>query len=238
MAGLTGKRVVITGAGGGIGSATASLCHALGARLVLLDVASPEQVEARLGMAASDAIVRQVDCSDRAAVQDVAEDVGPIYGLVDAAAICPPGNWLDPGWDDILERTLAVNVKGPVNLTRAFFPGMVERGEGRIVLCGSVAGWMGGIRSGPDYAFSKGGVHAFVRWLASRGAPHNVLVNGVAPGATDTAMIQGKGYESSDLPLGRFADPFEVASAIVFLLGEASYMSGSILDVNGGVHYH
>lgn len=238
MSGLAGKRIVISGAGGGIGSAVASLCHAAGARLVLLDISPMDAVRTRLGTIASDAIIRQVDTSDRKAVEHVAAEVGPVYGLVDAAAVCPPGDWLDPGWDDVLEQTLSINVKGPINLTRAFFSGMVERGEGRIVLCGSVAGWMGGIQSGPDYAFAKGGVHAFVRWLARRGAPHNVLVNGVAPGATDTGMIQGKGYDAGALPLRRFAEPAEVASSIAFLLGDGgSYMSGAILDVNGGVHY-
>lgn len=238
MNGLAGRRIVISGAGGGIGGALAGLCHAAGAHLVLLDISPVETLRARLGPIASGAIIRQVDISNRTAVERVATEVEPVYGLVDAAAICPPGDWLDPGWDDTLDRTLRINVKGPIHLTRAFFPGMIKRGEGRIVLCGSVAGWMGGIQSGPDYAFAKGGVHAFVRWLARRGAPHNVLVNGVAPGATDTGMIQGKGYDASALPLRRFAEPVEVALSIAFLLGDGgSYMSGSILDVNGGVHH-
>jgi NAD(P)-dependent dehydrogenase (short-subunit alcohol dehydrogenase family) len=236
---LADKLIVITGARGGIGCATARLCHEAGARLILLDIATPETVASRLGALASIAVIHQVDSTDRSEVERIAREIGPVYGVVDTAALCPAGDWLEPGWDDVLERTLAVNIKGPINVTRAFFPGMVERGEGRIVLCGSVAGWMGGILSGPDYAFTKGGIHAFVRWLSRRGAPHNVLVNGVAPGATDTGMIQGKGYNSESLPLRRFADPEEIAGAIVFLLGKGgSYMSGSILDVNGGVYFH
>lgn len=235
---LTGRRIVISGATGGIGCATARLCHSRGARLVLLDIASPEDVSVRLGAAASGAVIRQVDSTDRLAVERIAEEVGPVFGLVDTAAVCPPGDWLDPDWDRILERTLSINIKGPINLTRAFFPGMVASGEGRIVLCGSVAGWMGGIRSGPDYAFTKGGMHAFIRWLSRQGAPHNVLVNGVAPGATDTGMIQGRGYVAESLPLGRFAEPAEIAAAILFLLGAGSYVSGAIIDVNGGVFFH
>lgn len=236
---LTDKRIVIAGAGGGIGSAVARVCHASGAQLVLLDIEKPDHVASRLGSAARGAMIYQVDNTDRSAVERIAQEIGPVYAVVDTAALCPAGDWLDPDWDEVLERTLAANIKGPINLTRAFFPGMVERGEGRIVLCGSVAGWMGGILSGPDYAFTKGGVHAFVRWLSTRGAPHNVLVNGIAPGATDTGMIHGKGYNSQSLPMKRFAEPEEIAAAICFLLGSGgSYMSGSIIDVNGGVFFH
>lgn len=235
---LEGRRIVISGAAGGIGGATAKFCHSCGADLILLDIVPPEEVSARLGPAADGAVIRQVDSTDRRAVERIAKEVGTVFGLVDTAAICPPGDWLDPDWDRVLERTLSINIKGPINLTRAFFPGMIGSGEGRIVLCGSVAGWMGGIRSGPDYAFTKGGMHAFVRWLSRQGAPHNVLVNGVAPGATDTSMIQGRGYVAEGLPMGRFAEPKEIAAAILFLLSAGSYVSGAILDVNGGVFFH
>jgi NAD(P)-dependent dehydrogenase (short-subunit alcohol dehydrogenase family) len=236
---LTGKRILIAGAGGGIGSATAKFCAAQGAELVLIDVVGPDIVRSRVGTAAADIDIRQIDTSDRSAVEQLAREIKPVYGIVDAAAICPPGNWLDPGWDDVLDRTLNANIKGPINLTRAFYPGMVERGEGRIVLCGSVAGWMGGIRSGPDYAFTKGGLHAFIRWLARQGAPHNVLVNGIAPGATDTSMIKDKGYDEAALPIKRFADPDEIAGGAVFLLSPAGgYACGAILDINGGVFFH
>ena len=76
----------------------------------------------------------------------VAQQIGLVFGLIDTAAIVPLDDWMADDWDDALEQVIRANIKGPLNLTRAFLPGMIERGEGRIVLCGSVAGWMGGIR--------------------------------------------------------------------------------------------
>jgi NAD(P)-dependent dehydrogenase (short-subunit alcohol dehydrogenase family) len=236
---LTGRTILITGAAGGIGSATARLCAAHGARLVLVDILPPQEIAARVGEAAREAEIHSLDTSRRAEVEAMAEKVGAVYGLIDTAAIAPFDDWMADDWDEALDRVIAVNVKGPINVTRAFFPGMTARGEGRIVLCGSVAGWMGGVRSGPHYAFSKGGVHAFLRWLARRGAPHNVLVNGLAPGPVDTAMTQGHGYDPSAYPLGRMAAPEEVAAAALFLCGAgAGYFSGAVLDINGGIHFH
>ena len=236
---LSGKKILITGAAGGIGSATAQLCAQHGARLVLVDIVSPEETAERVGDASRDAEIHSIDMSHRLPVDEMAAKVGPIYGLIDTAAIAPFDDWMADDWEASLDRVIAVNVKGPINVTRAFLPGMSARGEGRIVLCGSAAGWMGGVRSGPHYAFSKGGLHAFVRWLSRQGAPHNVLVNGIAPGPVDTAMTQGQGYDPEQYPLGRMAAPKEVAAAALYLCSaSAGYFSGAFLDINGGVYFH
>ena len=233
---LRGRRILITGAAGGIGAATARLCRQHGATTVLVDVVSAEVIAERADDPAADCY--SLDVSDRAAVTRLADKIGPVYGLIDTAAICPQDDWMDDDWDETLERVLAINVRGPLNLTRAFYPGMVSQGEGRIVLCGSVAGWMGGVLSGPHYAFTKGGIHAFTRWLARRGAPHNVLVNAIAPGPVATGMTAGKGYEAQAYPLGRMAKPEEIASAALFLCCPgASFMTGAVMDVNGGVFF-
>lgn len=234
---LSGKKVLITGAAGGIGSATAQCFAQHGARLVLADILSPEETAARVGEAARDAEIYSLDMSSRSLVDEMAARVGLIYGLVDTAAIALFDDWMAEDWEASLDRVIAVNVKGPINVTRAFFPGMIRQGEGRIVLCGSVAGWMGGVRSGPHYAFSKGGLHAFVRWLSRQGAPHNVLVNGIAPGPVDTSMTQGQGYDPARYPLKRMATPHEIAVAALYLCSKsAGYYSGAFLDINGGVH--
>ncbi|WP_407520027.1 SDR family NAD(P)-dependent oxidoreductase [Methylobacterium oryzisoli] len=237
---LTGRRILISGAAGGIGSATARLCARQGARLVLVDVVAEEETARRLGPAlAGAAEIHSLDTGCRQAVTRMAEAVGPVYGLIDAAAIAPFDDWMAEEWDEALDRVIRANVKGPINLTRAFLPGMIARAEGRIVLCGSVAGWMGGIRSGPHYAFSKGGLHAFVRWLSRQGAPHNVLVNGIAPGPVETGMTAGKGYDPQLYPLKRMAKPEEIAATAVFLCGAGGgYASGAIFDINGGTHFH
>lgn len=235
---LRGQTILITGAAGGIGAATARLCAAQGATLILADLLEPGELAARIGPAADGAACHRLDISQRAAVEALAAAAGPVDALIDMAAICPFDDWMAEGWDESLERVLAVNIRGPINLTRAFLPGMAARKRGRIVLCGSVAGWMGGVASGPHYAFSKGGLHAFTRWLARRGAPDGVLVNAIAPGPVETPMTAGQGYRPGQFPLGRMAAPEEIAAAAAFLVSPgAGYVSGAVLDVNGAVHY-
>jgi NAD(P)-dependent dehydrogenase (short-subunit alcohol dehydrogenase family) len=130
-----------------------------------------------------------------------------------------------------------VNVRGVVNVARVCLPVMRERRAGRIVIVGSVAGRMGGLRASPHYVAAKGGVHAVVKWLARRGAPDGVLVNGVAPGATVSPMTEGQEFDIDGIPLGRMARPEEIAWPIAFLCSDAaSYVCGTVLDVNGGVY--
>ena len=234
---LEGLCVVVSGAAGGIGGATAILLHKLGARLELLDVAGPEAITKRVGDL-PDVRLHACDVSDRKAVERLAAAIGPVDALVDAGAINPFDDWEASEWDESFDRVMAVNARGPINLVRAFSPAMLARKSGRIVLIGSFAGRAGGLRNGPHYAVSKGGVHALTRWWAKRFAAHNVLVNAIAPGATDTPMIAGQSFDASALPMGRFARPEEQASVIAFLISPAaSYVTGIILDVNGGLHF-
>lgn len=237
---LTGRRILISGAAGGIGSATARLCARQGATLVLVDIVSKAQIRDRVGAAVADlAEIHSLDTGSRPDVTSLAQQTSPLYGLIDTAAIAPHDDWMAEDWEEAFDRVIRANVKGPINLSRAFLPGMTAAGEGRIVLCGSVAGWMGGLRTGPHYAFSKGGIHAFVRWLSRQGAPHNVLVNGIAPGPVETAMTEGKGYDTQLYPLKRMAKPEEIAATAVFLCGAGSgYASGAIFDINGATHFH
>jgi NAD(P)-dependent dehydrogenase (short-subunit alcohol dehydrogenase family) len=237
---LTGRRILISGAAGGIGSATARLCARQGAQLVLVDIVSKEQIRDSVGTGVADlAEIHSLDTGSRPDVKALAQQTGAVYGLIDTAAIAPHDDWMAEDWEEALDRVIRANIKGPINLSRAFLPGMTAAGEGRIVLCGSVAGWMGGLRTGPHYAFSKGGIHAFVRWLSRQGAPHNVLVNGIAPGPVETAMTEGKGYDTQLYPLKRMAKPEEIAATAVFLCGAGSgYASGAIFDINGATHFH
>ncbi|WP_276122443.1 SDR family NAD(P)-dependent oxidoreductase [Pararhizobium qamdonense] len=234
---LTGRRILITGAGGGIGAASARLCSAHGAEVALVDIADVDTIRRTVGELSGPATFHSCDTSSKDAVSRLSGATGPVYGLVDCAAICPPDDWMDESWDEALDRTIAVNIKGPANLTRAYYPKMVEQGGGRIVLFGSVAGWMGGLRSGPHYAFTKGGIHAFTRWLAQRGAEHNVTVNAIAPGPIDTPMIMGRGYEPDAVPLKRLAAPEEVGAFVLLLCAPGGgFASGAIFDVNGATH--
>jgi NAD(P)-dependent dehydrogenase (short-subunit alcohol dehydrogenase family) len=158
--------------------------------------------------------------------------------LIDCAAICPFDDWADDGWDAVAARVFAVNLGGPINLTRAFMTGMMARDGGRIALVGSIAGRLGGVRAAPHYVMSKGGIHGFVRWAARKGAAHNVLVNAVAPGPVATPMTQGEPFEPAGFPMRRIAQAEEIAGPLAFLVSPAaSYVSGAVLDINGAMHF-
>jgi NAD(P)-dependent dehydrogenase (short-subunit alcohol dehydrogenase family) len=234
---LTGQRILITGAAGGIGASTARVCTSLGAAVVLVDRVPAEALAVELRGSGAVATAHLCDVAVRGEVEALVAAVGAIDALVASAAICPWDNWDDLGWDDICAQVLAVNVLGPIHCARALLPGMIARGAGRIVLVGSLAGRTGGLIASPHYVAAKGGVHALVRWLARRAAPHGVLVNGVAPASVDTPMMAGQSVDLARIPLGRMATPAEIAWPIAFLCSAAaSYVCGAVLDVNGGVH--
>jgi NAD(P)-dependent dehydrogenase (short-subunit alcohol dehydrogenase family) len=235
---LSGRRILITGAGGGIGAATARICASLGAETILIDLDGGEAVAQSVRQAGGSAVAQVADVSRRTDVERIAGEVGTIDGLVLNAAINPwDDDWLAPDWDESFERVMAVNVLGPIHAARAFMPRMIARRRGSIVLIGSLAGRMGGLIAGPHYVASKGSVHALVKWLARQAGPHGVRVNGVAPASVETPMMQGRPVDLTRIPLGRKAAPEEIGWPIAFLCSDAaSYICGAILDVNGGVY--
>lgn len=241
---LTGKRVLITGAAGGIGSATARACARLGAELVLTDIRDCSALAAELAPAGAGATAPRVtahvcDVRDRGAIDALAETVGGVDGLVLNAGAIAFDDWDALEWEESFHEIIHVNLLAPMQFARAFLPGMRTRGGARIVLVGSVAGWTGGTMSttGAHYVVSKGGVHAFTRWLARRAAP-DVGVNAVAPSATATAMIAGQPSPAVAAQLvPRVAAPDEIAWPIAFLCSPAaSFLSGVVLDINGGAY--
>lgn len=234
---LEGKTILIAGGASGIGASAAAICAGLGAKLILADVGDATPVADKLRREGHQASAASCDVTNRAAVERLVSGTGGLDALIVCSGICPFDDWMADDWDEVYERTNAVNVKGTVNCVRAALPRMMDRGEGRIVLVGSLAGRSGGLLSGPHYVASKGAVGALVRWFARKGAPRNVLVNGVAPGPVDTGMIAGRDLNLAAVPLGRIARPEEIASTIAFLCSPAaSYVCGVMLDVNGGVY--
>jgi NAD(P)-dependent dehydrogenase (short-subunit alcohol dehydrogenase family) len=226
---LSGRRILVTGAASGIGASTADLCGRLGAELILVDrdpiTTNPPGA------------THQVDVSDAGALRGVIAAAGQVDGLVVAAAICPwDEDWLAPSWDESLRQVLDVNVKGTLNAVRAVLPGMIAQGRGRIVLVTSLAGRSGGLIAGPHYVASKGALHSFVKWVAQQAGPHGVTANAVAPASIRTPMMSGRDVDLGRIPLRRMGAAQEVAGPVAFLLSEAaSYITGTVLDVNGGV---
>lgn len=237
--GLKGKRVLITGAAGGIGSATARACAQLGADLVLTDIRDCSALAEELAPVGAGAAAHVCDVRDRAAIDALAETVGGVDGLVLNAGAIAFDDWDSLEWEDSFHEIIQVNLLAPMQFARAFLPGMRTRGGARIVLVGSIAGWTGGTLSttGAHYVASKGGVHAFTRWLARRAAP-DVGVNAVAPSATATAMIAGQPSPAVGSQLvPRVASADEIAWPIAFLCSPAaSFLSGVVLDINGGAY--
>lgn len=234
---LANKTVLITGAGGGIGSETARVCAALGAKLILADLKAPESLVNELSGKGTTCQGVAFDVRDRAATERVIQDIGTPDGVVINAGFCPWDDWLEQNWDDVFDTVIDINVKSVIHLTRAVLPAMIERGSGKVVIISSLAARSGGLRASPHYIAAKGGVSAMVKWFARKAAASGVNVNAICPGATETAMTQGQPFDVESIPMQRMASAREIAMPAAFLLGNGSnYMTGATLDVNGGVY--
>jgi 3-oxoacyl-[acyl-carrier protein] reductase len=238
LLGLKGRRVLVTGAASGIGRATALLLARLGADLALVDVASLSEVEADARREGAKVLTKVGDLADEGFLTSLVE-LEDIFAFANCAAVFSKDGWRsDLSSEDRFSLLMRINVRAPMILGNAFVDRFGERGGGYIVLVGSAAGRNGGGIAGGtpmDYAASKGGVHTLVRSLSRRGVAKNVLVNGIAPGPVDTPLAQGLPFSPAALPLGRMGQASEIAWPIAFLCSPAaSYISGAVLDVNGG----
>ncbi|GAB3561707.1 glucose 1-dehydrogenase [Amycolatopsis endophytica] len=233
-AGMRGHQAVVTGAARGIGAHIARELAAAGAAVTVLDVNDPagtvEAIRAEGGTAAGHA----VDVTDLAAVRAALSGLPALDALVTSAAVYGDTVSLDDLDESEVDHVLGVNVKGTLWTVKAALP-LLRRQGGRVVCIGSVAGKVGGVLAGPHYVASKGAVHAMVKWLAKTEAANGIAANGVAPGVVDTEMVAGRGYRPDYCPLGRLARPEEIARVAAFLASPAaSYMTGAVVDVNGG----
>jgi 3-oxoacyl-[acyl-carrier protein] reductase len=228
MLSMQGKRVLVTGAASGIGRAVGVVLEELGAEVVLADRSPITD--------AGGAEVIQGDLTDDAWLKTLFS--GPrLHAVAHCAGIIDARPWQeDRNWHERFHRVMDVNVRVPLQLGAAAIDHMAGHGGGNLVLVGSVAGRTGGtsVSTPPDYAASKGGVHALVKWLSRNAVGRGVLVNAVAPGPVETPMTKGFTLTAT-LPMQRLGRPEEIAWPIAFLCSPAaSYMSGAILDVNGG----
>jgi NAD(P)-dependent dehydrogenase (short-subunit alcohol dehydrogenase family) len=241
---LTGQRMLVTGAGGSLGGAAARALAMMKAELVLADIAAPEAIAAELSATGINVEAHALDNTDRKAVDAFVADLGDIHAFCDASGVYVKGDWVDGGdaWEDNLERTLDINVRGPVNLVRAIMPGMAVRGYGRIALTTSMAARNSGttLSVEPAYVASKGALQALLRYFARQCAADGVVVNAVAPGPIATPMTTSSGqpFDLEKLPTRRFGKPEEVGWPLAFLCTPgAGYMTGVVIDINGGLHF-
>lgn len=254
MRGLKDKVVVVTGGGGGIGSATCERFGEEGAHVVVADIKAEaaQAVTDRITAAGGKASPMVVDLTDaeavRAAVEKVEAEIGPIDVLVNNA-----------GWDlfvpflksepDYWSKIIDINLRSVLNITHAVLGGMVGRGAGRVISVASDAARVGS--SGESvYAACKAGVIAFSKTLAREHARDGITLNCVCPGPTDTAMLEGFLHAAGNrdklrdafaraVPMGRLGRPEDLPGAILFFASDdAGFITGQVISVSGGLTMH
>jgi 3-oxoacyl-[acyl-carrier protein] reductase len=243
---LEGKVALVTGAGSGIGRASAERFAAEGAQVVAVDVKGADETAAAIEAAGGEALALATDVADEAAVAAMAaaalERFGRVDVLMNNAGILdefePAAETSTETWD----RVLGVNVFGQFFTSRALLPQMVERGDGAIINVASTAGLNGG-NGGAAYTTSKHAVIGFTRQLCFDYARKGIRCNVICPGAVETGMTK-EIFASPDAavmeavesaPIGRWAQPEELAAAALFLASdEASFVNGAVYVVDGG----
>ncbi len=242
MAGLSDKIAIVTGGGQGIGRAIAEKLAAEGATVVVTDLVERSAIQTAEGLPG--AVALGVDVTDRQGVQAMADQVAQLFGRIDVLVN-------NAGWDKASQftesepadwdRAIAVNLYGVLHTCKAVLPIMAAQGSGAVVNLGSDAGRVGS--SGEAvYSAAKGGVIAFTKSLAREMARHQVRVNCVCPGPTDTALFASfagpklREALTKAIPFRRLGQPADVANVVAFLASdEASFVTGQTLSVSGGL---
>lgn len=251
MKGLKDKVIIVTGGAGGIGSATCRRLAEEGAKVAIFDMNLQaaenlaKEIQAQNGQAiAVQCDITQADGVEQA-VQTIESTLGPIDGLVNNAGwdIFKPFIKTNPQeW----EKLIQINLVGMLNMHYSVLKGMVARNAGRIVNIASDAARVGS--SGEAvYAACKGGLLSFSKTLAREHSRNNITINVICPGPTDTALLAGVTEGASNpeklreaftraIPLGRLGQPDDLASSIAFFLSDdASFITGQVLSVSGGL---
>jgi 2-hydroxycyclohexanecarboxyl-CoA dehydrogenase len=242
---LDGRIAAVTGGASGIGRAAVHALAAAGAQVFCgdLDDAGAAETCRAVGGAAQAA---HLDVTDPGSVEAFARGVLDVGGRLDVLVNAAGWDRLEPFLDnepEFWERIVDLNYLGPVRVSRAFLPAMIDAGGGAIVNVASDAGRVGSTGE-TVYAGAKGGVIAFTKSLAREMARHGIRVNCVSPGPTDTPLFRSLPEKMQvalerAIPLHRLARPEEVADAILFFASDRSaFCTGQVLSVSGGLTMH
>jgi len=243
---LEGRVALVTGAGRGIGKAIALALALEKAHVVINDVCQKDELEKvaeEISSLEVQSLAMQADVGQSNQVREMIGQVEKAFQrldiLVNNAGIIRRGTLetvTEEDWDEVIR----VNLKGTFNCCLAVVDIMKRRMRGKIVNISSIAGKTGDITSAPGYGPSKAAIDAFTKTLARQLAPYGINVNGVAPHAIETEMSAQWSEEKrrsiiEAIPLKRLGKPEDVAEAVLFLASDkADFITGEILDVNGG----
>lgn len=244
---LAGRRAVITGGSRGIGGAIAMLFAQAGAEIAIChfgDVSGAEKLSGAFSDQGRSLLVKECDVSDEESVETFAKWTEEALGPTDILVNCAGIGGADKFFQDVSitdwDRMLGVNLRGVFLVTRQYFGGMIERRYGRVVNVASQLAYKGapGLVA---YVAAKSGVVGLTRALSYEGAPHNVMVNGVAPGPVETPLLMGHSnawleMKKGQLPIGRFGQPEEIAPTVLLLASDkgGAFYCGQTLSPNGG----
>ncbi len=239
------KVVLVTGGASGIGLATCRAFAKAGASVVVTDVAAERggQAAAELKAEGGQVEFRLLDITSREAAEALAAELKAEKGRLDVLVNAAGWDIIQPFMENTPEywaKIMALNFMGPVQVTRAMLPLLMDSGSGRIVNVASDAGRVGSYGE-TVYAGAKGGVIAFTKSIAREVVRKNVRVNCVCPGPTDTPLFATQPQKMRDaligaIPMRRLARASEVADAILYFASDrASYVTGQVISVSGGL---
>lgn len=240
---LNSRVAVVTGAGSGIGRAIALRLAEDTAKIAIWDIneAGAQETAELIKAAGGQAIAINADCSDKAAIKAAADqtrkELGPIAILVNNAGIAPFTPFLETE-DDLFDKVIRINLRGPWLLTKEVLPDMLEAGWGRVINITSSSVQSGSFAQG-HYVSSKGGLVGMTKALALEFAPTGVTFNMIPPGFIDTPMLRAAPIDAEafaqTLPMKRIGQPEDIAAAAAYLASEeASYITGQVISTNGG----
>ncbi len=245
MESLDGKLALVTGAAGVVGLAVSEALVADGLRVIMVDINAERLAVLAEGLGAN-AIPLALDISDAqgvaAAWAGIKRSHGEVQVLVNNAGVLSNDKAAETA-PEAWRRLMGVNLDGAFYMSREALPAMKAEGWGRVVNICSLAMKTGGLTAGTAYTTSKGGLAALTFSLARESAGDGVTANGIAPAYITTPMVTEQLTEAqrqkllSESPVGRFCEPEEIAHVVRFLVSPlAGFITGEIVDINGGLH--